>query len=114
MYCYMKWCSRKDIRIIITIFIQVCIISVSLPHSNYGGYFDELPIEAGRSESLFWSGTQELVEMVACMCPTGANVISSANTPSSQIINEIGNVYWCGTTSNSSSGECPHYHNTET
>ena len=77
-------------------------------HSDYAGYFGVLPIEAGSSQSLFWSGTEELVEMVACMCPTGADVVSSANTPSSQIINSLGRVHWCGTTSNTSAGECLH------
>ena len=73
--------------------------------SDYDGYFRVLPIESGRSQNLFWSGVLELVGMVSCMCSSGANVISSANTPSSAIFNGIGNIYWCGTTDSSSDGE---------
>ena len=73
--------------------------------SDYDGYFQALPIEVGRSQNLFWSGVLELVGMVSCMCSTGANVVSSTNTPSSAIFNGVGDEYWCGTTSNSSDGE---------
>ena len=73
--------------------------------SDYDRYFEVLPIVVGRSQSLFWSGVLELVEMVSCMCSGGANVVSSANTPSSAIFNGIGNINWCGTTDSSSNGE---------
>ena len=73
--------------------------------SDYDGYFEVLPIVVGRSQSLFWSGVLELVGMVSCMCSSGANVVSSANTPSSAIFNGIGNINWCGTTDPSSNGE---------
>lgn len=73
--------------------------------SDYDDYFEVLPIESGRSQNLFWSGVLELVGMVSCMCSSGANVVSSANTSSSAIFNGIGNIYWCGTTNSSSNGE---------
>ena len=74
--------------------------------SDYDGYFEVLPIEVPeRSQNLFWSGVLELVEMVSCMYSSGANVVSSANTPSSAIFNGIRTVYWCGTTDRSSTGE---------
>jgi hypothetical protein len=69
--------------------------------SDYDGYFDVLPIEVEPSQNLFWSGVLELVGMVSCMCSTGANVVSSTNTPSSAIFNGIGDVSWCGTTDRS-------------
>lgn len=64
--------------------------------SDYSQYFDVLPITVDRDLSLFWSGAIELVDMVSCMCSTGANVISSLNTPSSAIISNIGMINWCG------------------
>ena len=74
-------------------------------NSDYISYIEVLPIGVGPNQSLFWSGTFELVELVSCMCATGADVISSANTPSSEIINNIDNLRsWCGTTDNSSTG----------
>ena len=59
-----------------------------------------LPIIAGPNQNLFWSGTYELAGLVSCMCSTVADLVSSANTPSSAIINDIGNIKWCGNTSN--------------
>ena len=64
--------------------------------SDYEPYFDVLPIEVEENQSLFWSGTFELVDLVSCMCSTGADVVSSANTPSSEIINQLGDINWCG------------------
>ena len=73
--------------------------------SDYVDYFQVIPIEVERNQNLFWSGVLELVGMVSCMCSTGANVVSSTNTPSSAIINSIGSINWCGTTDSSSVGK---------
>ena len=73
--------------------------------SDYVNYFQVLPIEVERNQNLFWSGVLELVGMVSCMCSTGADVVSSTNTPSSAIFNSIGSVNWCGTTDSSSEGK---------
>ena len=67
---------------------------------DYEPYFDVLPIIAGLNQSLFWSGTYELAGLLSCMCSTGADLVSSSNTPSSAIINDIGYISWCGNTSN--------------
>ena len=88
-------------------FINCPLMLINMNHinSDYISYIEVLPIGVGPNQSLFWSGTFELVELVSCMCATGADVISSANTPSSEIINNIDNLRsWCGTTDNSSTG----------
>ena len=72
--------------------------------SDYDNYFNVLEIEAQPDQSLFWSGTFELVGLVSCMCSTGADVVSSRNTPSSTIFNNIGRINWCGTRNISSPG----------
>ncbi len=68
--------------------------------SDYSAYFDAIPIQAMVYLSLFWSGTLSLVEIVSMMNAMGVNVVSSANVPSSEIINNIppvGNrLSWCG------------------
>ena len=65
---------------------------------DYQAYFNTLPITAGVNSSLFWSGTFPVVDVVSNRPnPTGAVVYSSANEPSSAIINDLGyGVNWCG------------------
>lgn len=57
-----------------------------------------LPIQANEDQSLFWSGTYSIVEVVSTQPnPAGAVVYSSTNEPSSAIINNLGyGVNWCG------------------
>lgn len=69
---------------------------ISCFHSDYVNYFKILPIISNANESLFWSGTYELSGLLSCMCSSGANLVSSSNTPSSAIINDIGDINWCG------------------
>ncbi len=69
--------------------------------SDYSDYFDAIPIQAMINQSLFWSGTLSLVEIVSMMNAMGVNVVSSANVPSSEIINNIppsvgSRLSWCG------------------
>ena len=77
---------------------------------DYRPYFNRLPgLSHNRDNTLFWSRTPELVKLLSCMCATGANVMSSANIPSTAIINgdeeSVGTdeLRWCGTTDLSSS-----------
>lgn len=73
--------------------------SFCIPYSNYQGYFSVLPITSSPDESLFWSGTHELVGLVSCMCySSGMPLVSSLTAPSSAIINDMGNINWCGNT----------------
>ena len=64
--------------------------------SDYAPYFAEIPIEAMADQTLFWSKTQPLVEVVSMMNTMGVNVISSTNVPASEIINNQGAISWCG------------------
>lgn len=68
--------------------------------SDYDPYFEVLPIEAGSSQSLFWSGTFPIVDAISSN-DLGATVVSSANADSSEIINNIDTgveeyLNWCG------------------
>ena len=67
-------------------------------HSDYASYFNLIPINVGESQSLFWSGTQDLVSLISCMTESGVNVVSSSNTPSAGIINSFydNDTNWCG------------------
>ena len=80
--------------------------SLLFKHSDYINYFNLLPIKVQPNQNLFWSGVFELVAVISCRCPTGADVVSSANTPSSAIIDNIGLINWCGTSNVTSIGEC--------
>ena len=71
-----------------------------LCYSDYDAYFDTLPIFAGYDQSLFWSGTFDIVSVIS-QNDLGVTVVSSANTPSAEIINSIddrteGYLDWCG------------------
>ena len=65
---------------------------------DYQSYFDSIPIQAGPNQSLFWSKTFSIVEMVSTQPnPAGVLVHSSTNEPSSAVINDLGyDTYWCG------------------
>ncbi|XP_064407201.1 ADP-ribosyl cyclase/cyclic ADP-ribose hydrolase 2-like [Halichondria panicea] len=74
---------------------------------SYFPYFQYFGTSNSSDTSLFWTQTPELVEMLSCMCASGANIVSSANEPSTAIINNIERrvsevVRWCGTTSGNS------------
>ncbi len=88
-----------------------------LPHTHthacrsYLPYFQYLSTPNVTNASLFWTQTPELVEMLSCMCASGANIVSSANEAPTAIVNNIERrldsvVRWCGTTSGSSAGVC--------
>jgi len=57
--------------------------------------YEVIPIVPEEDQSLFWSGTDELVMMVSMMSQT-AMVQSSYNIPIPTIVNELGNICWCG------------------
>ena len=61
-------------------------------YRDYAEYFQVIPIETNPNQNLFWSGTFKLVDGVS----EGANLVSSSNTPSAAIVNDLGRVYWCG------------------
>ena len=68
--------------------------------SSYLPYFNELPITAAANQTLFWSGTYAIMAVVS-ENQGGTVVVSSANTPSAMIINNIpppAGTYltWCG------------------
>ena len=66
--------------------------------SNYESYFNVLPVDALRDQSLFWSRTSSLVEILSMMNAM-VNVVSSANSIPSEAINNIpieGQLNWCG------------------
>ncbi len=77
-------------------------------HRSYMEYFNFLRIGTMPDTSLFWTQTLELVDMLSIM-GSGARVMSSANEPSTAILNNIehsiGNMLrWCGTTNSTSEG----------
>ena len=49
-------------------------------------------ILANPNQNLFWSGTMTLIEGIT----KSADMITSFNTPSGAIINDMGNINWCG------------------
>ena len=78
-------------------FISTLLCYVS---SDYDPYFEVLPIVAGPSQSLFWSGTFPIMNVISNN-DLGATVVSSANADSSEIINKIDDemeesLSWCG------------------
>ena len=69
-------------------------------YSDYDPYIEVLPITAGPSQCLFWSGTFSIVGVISNN-DLGATVVSSANADASEIINYIesgveGYLNWCG------------------
>ena len=67
---------------------------------DYNGYFSVIPIKTPLADqSLFWSGTYTLVDVLSMMNTMGVNVVSSTNSLSSLIVtlaaNSVSNVYWC-------------------
>ena len=97
-------CFRTQIKLIMTLcctYVQ-CIPNHSIWflfwHSDYDPYFNLFPIQGMADQFLFWSRTPSLVNLVSMMNSMGINIVSSANLPSSEIINDLGsNVGWCGT-----------------
>ena len=77
----------------LAIIINIC--------SNYQPYLDILPVEALPDQSLFWSRTSSLVDILSMMNAM-VTVVSSANTPSSKVITDIAKrmnisqLNWCG------------------
>ena len=55
-------------------------------------YFKVVPIVTNANQNLFWSGTMTLIEGVT----KSADMVTSFNSPSGAIINDMGNVNWCG------------------
>ena len=65
--------------------------------SSYDEYFAFIPIQVMANQSLFWTKTFSLVEILSMMNAMGVNVVSSSNARASEIINDIpGTPYWCG------------------
>lgn len=92
----LKWLPGS----IISYSYSVLIFLVVLCCSDYDAYFDTLPIFAGNDQSLFWSGTLDIVSVIS-QNDLGATVVSSTNTPSAAIINGVddrteGYLDWCG------------------
>ena len=49
------------------------------------------------NQSLFWSGTFQVVNIISMMNSAGVKLVSSTNAPASAIINNLGlDVSWCG------------------
>ena len=73
-----------------------CFFSFSVHHSSYDPYYAIFPLEPGRDQTLFWTRTPQLVDLVSMMMASG-NIVSSFNVPSTGIINDIGrDISWCG------------------
>lgn len=68
--------------------------------SDYTLYFKDLPINSLGNQTLFWSGTFDMVAQIS-KNKMGVIVVSSANADASLIINNIQKQtdttpYWCG------------------
>ena len=78
------------------LYVTVGCFFFSVHHSSYDPYYAIFPLEAGRDETLFWTRTNQLVDLVSMMMASG-NIVSSFNVPSTGIIKDIGSdISWCG------------------
>ena len=59
-----------------------------------------LPLDVDPNQSLFWSGTNPIVEELS-FNDYGVKLVTSANAVSAKIINDMGRMNWCGSKTSS-------------
>ncbi len=74
---------------------------LTLLFSDYNPYYDVLPIQAEKDQSLFWSGTFPVVSQLSQI--QEASIVSSQNTAAGNILTDfkMPNLCWCSAESNS-------------